>query len=203
MEDFDEWAQARSRRYRRIAKDKKWDDGDQGRRGDSRHVSGLRRDRAACTNFWRRPTLAKGDKAKAMAELAALLQDRRARSGDAEAARRRCRPKQGTKKEAAATLERLNLIYLEDEEAHQQLGDLYMDLGQSQRSRLREYQAVLALKPVDHGRRALRLAQALTWQPTQHDDARDEVLSALEAAPGFKPAQKLVAGTESARQPET
>ena len=60
----------------------------------------------------------------------------------------------GRKKDAAATLERMNLIYLEDEVEHQRLGDLDMDLANANGA-VREYGAVLAGKPIDRGGRAL------------------------------------------------
>jgi tetratricopeptide (TPR) repeat protein len=97
---------------------------------------------------------------------------------------------QGHKKEAAATLERLMLIYLEDESSHQKLGDLDMDLGNAPGA-VREYTAVLAGKPVDVAGAHFGLARAYLAEH-KNDEARDEVISALEVAPGFKPAQKLL-----------
>jgi len=97
---------------------------------------------------------------------------------------------EGRKKDAAATLERLNLIYLEDEAAHQKLGNLDMDLGKAAGA-VREYQAVLAGKPVDMAGAHFGLARAYMAE-NKINDARDEVISALEVAPGFKPAQKLL-----------
>jgi Flp pilus assembly protein TadD len=97
---------------------------------------------------------------------------------------------QGRKKDAAATLERLNLIYLEDEEAHSRLGALDLDLGNAQGA-IREYRAVLVSKPLDPAAAHLGLAVAYK-SANRLDDARDEVISALETAPGFKPAQKLL-----------
>jgi tetratricopeptide (TPR) repeat protein len=94
------------------------------------------------------------------------------------------------KKEAIATLERLNVIYLEDEQAHQKLGDLYMEQNNPTLA-AREYGSVLALGTVDKAGAHYQLAKAFD-QAKKYDDARDEVLSSLEAAPGFKPAQKLL-----------
>jgi tetratricopeptide (TPR) repeat protein len=96
----------------------------------------------------------------------------------------------GKKTDAVKTLERLNVIYLEDEQAHQRLGDLYLELGNPTLA-AREYGAVLALGTVDKAGGHYQLAKALT-QAKKFDDARDEVLSALEAAPSYKPAQKLL-----------
>jgi Flp pilus assembly protein TadD len=133
--------------------------------------------------------LAKGDKAKAIAQL-----EKYSKIGGRDP-----RPlkelsemqlEQGRKKEAAATLERLNLIYLEDEEAHSRLGTLDLDLGNTSGA-IREFQAVLAGKPTDPATAHLGLAVAYK-SAHRLDDARDEVISALEAAPGYKPAQKLL-----------
>jgi tetratricopeptide (TPR) repeat protein len=96
----------------------------------------------------------------------------------------------GRKKEAAATLERLNFIYLEDEVAHQRLGDLDMDLANANGA-IREYNAVLAGKPLDPAGAHYGLARAYMAEH-KVKDAREEVISALEVAPGFKPAQKLL-----------
>jgi tetratricopeptide (TPR) repeat protein len=133
--------------------------------------------------------LAKGDKAKATAELERY---------SAVGGRDPVTLKQlatleiglGHKREAATVLERLNLIYLEDSDAHQQLGQLLLDLN-NPAGAAREFQAVLAGKPIDLAGAHYQLARALQASH-QMDQARDEVLSALEAAPGFKPAQKLL-----------
>jgi tetratricopeptide (TPR) repeat protein len=96
----------------------------------------------------------------------------------------------GRKKDAAATLERINFIYLEDDSVHQRLGDLDMDLANAAGA-AREYSAVLAGKPVDLAGAHYGLARALVAEH-KIGDAREEVISALEVAPGFKPAQKLL-----------
>jgi tetratricopeptide (TPR) repeat protein len=97
---------------------------------------------------------------------------------------------QGRKPEAAATLDRLNLIYLKDEEAHKKLGELDLDLGNA-KGAVREFGAVLASSPIDVAGAHYELAKA--YQAAhENKEAQDEVISALEAAPGFKPAQKLL-----------
>ena len=96
----------------------------------------------------------------------------------------------GQPKKAAAALDRLNYIYPEDQELHKRLGDLL--LAQNNVSgAIREYQALLALKPLDQATSHYQLAQAYR-RADRLDQARDEVLLALEAAPGFKPAQRLL-----------
>jgi hypothetical protein len=132
--------------------------------------------------------LGKGEKAKAMAELETY-----SRIGGRSPATLKqlagLQTEAGKKREAAATLERLNLIYLRDEDLHRKLGDLEMDLGDSPKA-IREYQAVLASGTVDPAGSHFQLARALQ-SAGRTADAREEALSALEAAPGFKPAQKL------------
>jgi tetratricopeptide (TPR) repeat protein len=132
---------------------------------------------------------AKGDKAKAMAEL-----ERYSKVGGRNPATLKqlatLESEAGRKKEAAAALERLNLIYLKDEDAHKKLGALYADLG-NPNGAIREYQAVIAGAPIDPAGAHYELARALK-SVHRTDEARDEVIAALEAAPGFKPAQKLL-----------
>jgi tetratricopeptide (TPR) repeat protein len=132
---------------------------------------------------------AKGDKAKEMAELAryskiggrnpATLKHLAQLQSDA-----------GQKQEAAATLERLNLIYPKDEDLHKRLGALYLDLN-NPAGAVREFTAVVAMPPLDPAGAHYNLARALK-QANRTEEAKDEVLSALEAAPSFKPAQKLL-----------
>jgi len=96
----------------------------------------------------------------------------------------------GEPKKAAATLNRLNYIYPEDQELHKRLGDLWLAQDNVQGA-IREYQAVLALKPLDQAGSHFQLAQAFRVAKRM-DEAREEVLLSLEAAPGFKPAQRLL-----------
>src|SRR5579862_9037274 len=96
----------------------------------------------------------------------------------------------GDPKKAAAALDRLNYIYPEDQELHKRLGDLWLAQNNVPGA-IREYQALLALKPLDQATSHYQLAEAYR-KANRMDQARDEVLLALEAAPGFKPAQKLL-----------
>jgi tetratricopeptide (TPR) repeat protein len=96
----------------------------------------------------------------------------------------------GENQKAAATLERLNYIYPEDEDLHRRLGDLLLAQNKIPGA-IREYQAVLAMKPLDQASAHYELAKALKVAQ-RPDDAREQVLEALEAAPGYKPAQQLL-----------
>lgn len=97
----------------------------------------------------------------------------------------------GQQSEAAATLERINYIYpVKDEDLHRRLGELLGALKQYDGA-IREYQALVASQPVDKAGAEFDLAQAY-FAAGQKDKAEDSVLAALEIAPGFRPAQKLL-----------
>jgi len=97
---------------------------------------------------------------------------------------------QGRPKEAIEALNRLTFIYLNDEQLHRQLGDLLMAQGDALLA-IREYKAVLAMKPLDKAVSYYNLARAYK-SANRINEAQDEVLLSLEAAPGYRPAQKLL-----------
>ena len=97
----------------------------------------------------------------------------------------------GKPKEAAATLDRINYIYpVNDPELHRRLGGLWFE-QQNYAGAIREYSAVLALHPLDQASAHFNLARAY-FATGQRDQASEHVVSSLEAAPGFRPAQKLL-----------
>lgn len=96
----------------------------------------------------------------------------------------------GHKDKAIAALKRLNYIYPQDEELHRRLGGLLLDQNDISGA-IVELQAVVAMKPIDQASAHYELARALNMAH-RTNEARDQVLSALEAAPGYKPAQKLL-----------
>jgi tetratricopeptide (TPR) repeat protein len=97
----------------------------------------------------------------------------------------------GQHAESAATLERLNYVYpVKDEELHQRLGDLLYAQKQFDGA-VREYNAVVASHPGDKAGAEFKLAQAY-FAAGQKDKAQESVLAALETAPGYRPAQKLL-----------
>ena len=96
----------------------------------------------------------------------------------------------GHKKEAAEVLDRLNLIYPMDPELHQKLGALWLDEGNAAGA-VREFRAVVARGPLDPAQAHYDLARAYRLNH-QLDEAKDELVASLEAAPGFRPAQKLL-----------
>jgi tetratricopeptide (TPR) repeat protein len=103
----------------------------------------------------------------------------------------------GHTKEAAATLDQLNFIYPEDEELHRKLGGLWLTQGNNAGA-VREYQAVLAMKPLDMASAEFDLAKAYMAEGDKAK-AEESVLASLEAAPGFKPAQKLLLEIEGSK----
>ena len=56
---------------------------------------------------------------------------------------------------------------------------------------VREFQVLVALHPIDAAGSHYNLAKAFQ-AAGQKDQARDEAVNALEAAPNYKPAQKLL-----------
>jgi tetratricopeptide (TPR) repeat protein len=97
----------------------------------------------------------------------------------------------GQHAESAATLQRLNYVYpVKDEELHQRLGDLLYAQKQFPGA-IREFSAVVASHPVDKAGAEFKLAQAY-MAAGQKDKAQESVLAALETAPGYRPAQKLL-----------
>src|SRR5271165_5407704 len=96
----------------------------------------------------------------------------------------------GDKAKAAAALNRLNFIYPLDDVLHRRLGDLWLAQN-NVAGAVREFQAVLAMKPLDQAASHYQLAKALRLA-NRTDDAREEILLSLEAAPGYKPAQQLL-----------
>ncbi len=96
----------------------------------------------------------------------------------------------GKKKEAAAALERLNFIYPMGREQHQLLGTLWLEEGNNAGA-IREFRAVIAAKPIDVARAHYDLARALQADG-KPEAAKDELINALETAPGYRQAQKLL-----------
>lgn len=134
--------------------------------------------------------MAKGNKPAAIAEL-----ERYAKIGGRDPESLKLLAKQleeaGRKKDAAEVLNRLNFIYPMDNGAHRTLGALWLDQGNNAGA-IREFRAVLAHIPViDPAQSHYDLARAYHANH-QPDQAKEELLSALEAAPGFRPAQKLL-----------
>ncbi len=96
----------------------------------------------------------------------------------------------GKLKEAETALERLNFIFPQDAELHERLGGMLLETGDAKGAVL-EYQALIGMHPIDVAGSHYSLARAYK-AAGQKDQAREEAVTALEAAPNFKPAQKLL-----------
>jgi tetratricopeptide (TPR) repeat protein len=133
--------------------------------------------------------LAKGDKPAAIEE---LLRYEKIGGRDPESLKLLAKTLEeaGRTAEAADALNRLNFIYPMDAEAHRSLGGLWLVQGNA-KAAIREYDAVLAYKPQDLAQAHFDLARA--YHADKRDEqAKEELLAALEVAPGFRPAQKLL-----------
>jgi cellulose synthase operon protein C len=96
----------------------------------------------------------------------------------------------GNPQDAAATLDRINYIYPSDEQLHRHLGSLWL-AQKNYPGAIREYAAVVALQPLDKAGAQFDLAQAY-FEAGLADKAEENVLQALEIAPDYRPAQKLL-----------
>jgi tetratricopeptide (TPR) repeat protein len=187
VQGFDDWKKS-IKTVAENAKAKKWDDViREGTRIRDLYPDYV--DAASVYEFLGDAYQAKGEKDKQMAELA-----RYSKTGGRNPTTLKqlatLQSEAGKKADAAATLERLNLIYPKDEDLHKRLGALYLDLNNPTLA-VREFGAVVAGPPIDVAGAHYELARALKLA-NRTEEAKDEVLSALEAAPSFKPAQKLL-----------
>jgi len=104
----------------------------------------------------------------------------------------------GDKAGAAGALERAIFMNPYERAQHERLADLYKGLGDRARV-VRERKAIVALAPVDRASALYQLALA------QHEagdaaGARKSVLRALEDAPNYADAQRLLLTLYEARQ---
>jgi tetratricopeptide (TPR) repeat protein len=133
--------------------------------------------------------LAKGDKPAAIAE---LLRYEKIGGRDPESLKLLAKTLEeaGRNAEAADALNRLNFIYPMDAAAHRSLGGLWLVQGNA-KGAIREYAAVVARDQQDPAQAHFDLARAY-HADKQDEQAKEELLASLEAAPGFRPAQKLL-----------
>ena len=96
----------------------------------------------------------------------------------------------GRDAEAVYTYNGLIYNWPQDEELHAQLGDLHLEAGRADLAR-REFEAVLALDPLDRATAEYNLARAYV-KIGDLASARLHVLQALERAPTFGPALQLL-----------
>ena len=141
--------------------------------------------------------LGKGDERSAVAMLTAY-EKMGGRSPEALKELASLEQKLGQPKEAAATLDRINDIDPVDEDLHRRLGDLWLAQNNYDGA-IREYTAVLAVHPLDAASAQFNLARAY-FAAGQRDKAEDHLLASLEAAPGYRPAQKLLLELEDSKK---
>jgi tetratricopeptide (TPR) repeat protein len=133
--------------------------------------------------------LAKGEKAAAVGQLEAYVHAG-GRDPDSIMLLAKELTAAGNRKEAAAVLDRLNYIYPMRGEQHQELGELWLEQDNA-KGAIREFQALLTAKPIDMAGAHYDLARAFNLNH-QSEAARNELIDAMEIAPGFRPAQKLL-----------
>ncbi len=133
--------------------------------------------------------LAKGDKKSAAAEL-----ERYARAGgkDPEPLKQLAALYEELNQpdQAIRALTRVNYIYPKDEALHRRLGALLLAKSDAAGA-IRQFQALVAMQPLDQASSRYNLATAYRLG-NRREEAREQVLLALEAAPGYRPAQKLL-----------
>lgn len=100
---------------------------------------------------------------------------------------------QGRRADAIAALEGLIYIAPIDAELHRKLGGMYIQ-EQNLPAAVREFQALLAMNPLDVADAHYNLASAY-HKMKDREKMRRHLLLALEAAPNFRPAQKLLLET--------
>jgi tetratricopeptide (TPR) repeat protein len=182
INSFEQWTKA-VKELAELAKARKYDEvlqkGEEARRMYPEYVYP-----ANPYEFLAEAHLAKGNKQAAAAVLAAY---RNAGGRSPNALRQ------------AETLERINHIYpVIDEALHRRLGDLWFE-QLNYAGAIREYTAVAALNPLDRASTQYNLARAY-FAAGQRDRATEHVLASLEAAPGFRPAQKLLLELEDSEK---
>ena len=141
--------------------------------------------------------LAKEDKACAMAEYREVLEGERARRGRDKAIReatRRCGQTERSRGRAGAPELRESTRSGSAREAGRAVHEDQNAAGRGTR-----IQVLIALHPIDVAGSHYNLAKAYQAEG-QKDKAREEVLNALEAAPEYRPAQKLLLEVERRRQ---
>ena len=133
--------------------------------------------------------IAKGDKPKAIEQLAAYSRNG-GRDPDTMKQLAALLEEAGKQKEAAAALERLIYIVPQDPDLHKRLGGLLISQS-DYNGAIREFTAVIAGKPLDQAGAHYDLGRAYMGAG-KNAEALDQIEASLEAAPNFKPAQKLL-----------
>jgi tetratricopeptide (TPR) repeat protein len=96
----------------------------------------------------------------------------------------------GRDDEAIAVYNSINLVDPLDSELHGQLGDMLLAAGRAEEA-LREFEIAVSLRPHDMATAWYRLAQA-QHQLGNLERSQAHLLQALDVAPNFRPAQRLL-----------
>jgi tetratricopeptide (TPR) repeat protein len=96
----------------------------------------------------------------------------------------------GESEKAIAAYDEILYVWPADEDLHVKLGDLLLAAGRG-KDALREYQSAVAMDPLDKAAAHFRLAETY-YKLRDSEKARRHVLMSLEAAPSYRPAQKLL-----------
>jgi tetratricopeptide (TPR) repeat protein len=96
----------------------------------------------------------------------------------------------GRADEAIDVLQSVNFVDPLDQELHGKLGDMLLGANRAAEA-LREYKVALALDPHDKATANYRMASAY-HQLGDNEQTQDYLLQALDVAPNFRPAQKLL-----------
>jgi cellulose synthase operon protein C len=131
----------------------------------------------------------RGEEEKAVAELMTWRQNR-GRNPEAFAKLAALLHELGRKKEAIQVVEDSLQVSMFDIKSHQRLGDWSLEEGDNEAA-VRAFQGVIALNPPDKAEAHYKLATAY-MKLSDKPKARTQVLAALEIAPGYRPAQKLL-----------
>jgi tetratricopeptide (TPR) repeat protein len=186
--NFDQWRKS-LKELAELAKNKNYDQvlktGEEVRRMYPDYVYG-----ANAYEFMAEADLAKGDKQAAVT----ILTDFEKKGGRSVPSLKKLASLEeelGHPVEAAATLDRINYFYpSNDEELHRHLGNLWFE-QKNYTGAIREYTAVVALQPLDKATAQFNLARSY-FAAGQKAQAEEHLLASLEAAPGYRPAQKLL-----------
>jgi cellulose synthase operon protein C len=91
---------------------------------------------------------------------------------------------------AIRVLEKLVYVYPLGEDLHKLLGDLYLTVGNAEGA-VREFTALAGSNGIDQAGARFSLARALL-AAKRTEEAKEQLLLSLEAAPGYKPAQRML-----------
>ena len=144
----------------------------------------------ASTRLLAEAYLAKGDKTGGHRRAGALREDRRPRSGVAQAAGEAA-GRSGRQEGSRAALERLNFIYPMDDERISSLGRFVLDAEQRRTARFANFMRCWRRSRIDPAQAHYDLARAYHAEQTGRA-GEGRIAGRAGSRPGFRPAQKLL-----------